>query len=78
MSEKQETVATWEFGDNLAVESRPTGELKWFPRSMMQAHDLVLYQKWEIKTFSGGKPYSRNTEWRKVETGDLDELRNAH
>lgn len=74
MASEQETIASWEYGKNLAVETRPTGRIKWFPRSMMQAHNLELYQEYEVRRYDGGKPHSRSLEWRKVETGSLDEL----
>ena len=51
-----------------------TGLVKWFPRSMFQAHDLTLYQQWAIRTYRGSTPIGQRLEWRKVEIGDLDEL----
>lgn len=74
MTEQAITLPTWSFGEDVAVRERPTGEVKWFPRSMFQAHDRELYQRWEIETFSGSKPMNRRYEWRKVGVGSLDEL----
>jgi hypothetical protein len=51
-----------------------SGLVKWFPRSMMQAHDLVLYQQWVIQTYHGLRLVDERTEWRRVQIGDVSEL----
>lgn len=56
------------------VSAQPTGMVKWFPRSMMQAHDLVLYQEWSVRTYENSKPVGYWKEWRKVGIGSLEEL----
>lgn len=62
-------------GEHIMTHEEPLAEVRWFPRSMMQAHDLVLYQRWGITTYKDGRPCSKHTEWRRVEIGSPDDLR---
>lgn len=36
---------------NITSGPKPTPQLRWVPRSMMQAHDLKLQQAWETVTY---------------------------
>lgn len=64
-----------EHADGVVTSEAPTGLVKWFPRSGMQAHDLVLHQQWSVRTYKNSRPEGYRLEWRKVETGSLEELR---
>jgi hypothetical protein len=61
--------------ENTVTSEYSTGLVKWFPRSMFQAHDLTLYQQWAIRTYKGSTPVGQRLEWRKVGIGDLSELK---
>lgn len=63
-----------EHADDVLTSEQTTGLVKWFPRSMFQAHDRELYQQWSVRTYKNSKPVGYRLEWRKVEVGDLDEL----
>lgn len=60
--------------ESTMTSEQPTGLVKWFARSMFQAHDLTLYQQWSVRTYKNSRPVDYRLEWRKVEIGDLDEL----
>jgi hypothetical protein len=48
--------------------AKPTVQLRWVPKSMMQAADLKLQQAWETVHYEGAKPVRIEVEWRDVPT----------
>jgi hypothetical protein len=44
----------------------PTGNLRWVPKSSMQAADLVLQQEWCVLSYMGGAVVEIEFEWRDV------------
>jgi hypothetical protein len=44
-----------------------TGELRWFPRSMMQAGDYVLHEAWQCRE-------NGRIRWEKVKIATPDEI----
>lgn len=46
--------------------AKPTAQLRWVPRSMMQAHDLKLQQAWETVHYKGDRPVRIEIEWRDI------------
>lgn len=42
------------------------GQLRWVPKSMMQAADLKLQQAWCITTYRDCRPLTQTIEWRDV------------
>jgi hypothetical protein len=51
----------------VTAQERCTGESRWVPLSMMQAHQHKLQQAWEITEYrDDGMPVKRWTEWRDV------------
>lgn len=59
---------TMEFGADLgrSIEA-PTMQLRWVPKSMMQAMDLKLQQAWTVTLHDkDGKPWKSSIEWRDV------------
>lgn len=50
---------------------RCLGKIQWRPRSMMQAHDKVLQQLWEVIHYKDGMPWKRQEEWRDVPQAEV-------
>jgi hypothetical protein len=53
-------VTTWE----------RTGELRWFPRSKLQAASFELYEAWHCRE-------DGRVRWEKIKTATPDEIRNS-
>jgi hypothetical protein len=46
--------------------AKPTMQLRWIARSMLQAGDFKLQQAWEIVHYDGARPTRLETEWRDI------------
>lgn len=70
VKEAQTTADAPEFSTDLGwTSSAPTMQLRWVPKSMLQATDLKLQQAWSITHFhKDGKPWRHALEWRDVPT----------
>lgn len=46
--------------------AKPTMQLRWVPKSMLQASSYKLQQAWETIYYEGARPTRIETEWRDI------------